>query len=579
MEPLNYFRQTHSATHKQYEVLRAFFLENMTAEEVAEIFDYSPITIYSLVKDFRKRLKTELPESLFFKQPKKGRAFRKDRSKLFTLIIALRKKNFAVPDIKAILDAQNILVSEGTIFQILRQDGFARLPRRDKVTRTQMELPKIKAKKSEPLDLSDERFSSSEAGLLCLLPYLKKYFIDRVIEESSFPETAGIDRRASIYAFLALKLSHVRRYSVDDMWCMDRGLGLFAGLNVLPKTAWFSSYSHRVTREMNRTFLRALHCLWQEHQLLGDTINLDFTTIPYWGENSHLENNWSGKQHQALASILAVLAQDPDSGIIDYGDTDVLHKNKPAVVLEFLDFYKEGYPASDQLKYLVFDSKFTTYENLRKLDDNGIKFITIRRRGKNIVEAINELPASKMKRIRVPCAGNKSRLLAVYDDKVKLKKYGDIRQIVITGHGKIKPALIITNDEDLPVAAIVRKYCRRWLVEKGISEQIEFFHLNRVSSSMVIKVDFDLTMTILAHNVYRLLAMDLERYSHLTAISLYEKFIMNSGEVIIEDDVITVKLKKKRNLPAVLMTMKNYENIRYPLLSNKRLVFEGATIS
>ena len=148
MEPLQYFQKIHSATHKQYETLRAFFPENMTAEDVAEKFGYSPATIYSLVKDFRRRLKTESPESLFFKQPKKGRAFRRDRDKLTTLVIALRKKNFSVPDIKAILDAQGMTVSEGTILQILRQDGFARLPRRDKQIRAQVELPKLEARKS-----------------------------------------------------------------------------------------------------------------------------------------------------------------------------------------------------------------------------------------------------------------------------------------------------------------------------------------------------------------------------------------------------------------------------------------------
>ncbi len=93
---------------------------------------------------------------------------------------------------------------------------------------------------------------------------------------------------------------------------------------------------------------------------------------------------------------------------------------------------------------------------------------------------------------------------------------------------------------------------------------MEFFHLNRVSSSMVIKVDFDLTMTILANNMYRLLAFDLERYSHMTSNSLYEKFIMNSGEVIIGENEIGVKLKKKRNLPAVLTAMKPYEEQTYP---------------
>ena len=70
-----------------------------------------------------------------------------------------------------------------------------------------------------------------------------------------------------------------------------------------------------------------------------------------------------------------------------------------------------------------------------------------------------------------------------------------IKQISIKGHGKIKSAIIITNDFDIKIEDIVRKYARRWIVEKENSEQIAFFHLNNVSSSMVIKVDFDLTMT------------------------------------------------------------------------------------
>jgi len=97
---------------------------------------------------------------------------------------------------------------------------------------------------------------------------------------------------------------------------MDRGIGLFAGLNVLPKTAWFSSYSSAITRSTNVSFLKSLHSNWISHGLLSDTINLDFTAIPYWGDDEHLENNWSGKRNKALPSIQAVLAQDPESGLL-----------------------------------------------------------------------------------------------------------------------------------------------------------------------------------------------------------------------------------------------------------------------
>jgi hypothetical protein len=66
----------------------------------------------------------------------------------------------------------------------------------------------------------------------------------------------------------------------------------------------------------------------------------------------------------------------------------------------------------------------------------------------------------------------------------------------------------------LQVQLIIRKYARRWMVGKTISEQINFFHINLVSSTMVIKVDFDLTMSIIAHNLYRLFANELGRYSN-----------------------------------------------------------------
>jgi len=180
----------------------------------------------------------------------------------------------------------------------------------------------------------------------------------------------------------------------------------------------------------------------------------------------------------------------------------------------------------------------------------------------------------------VEAAGNKKRTIKVFEEYVNLKGYEEkIRQINITGHGKIKPAIIIANDFDMPIESIVRKYTKRWIVEKTISEQISFFHLNNVSSSMVIKVDFDLTMSILTHNLYRLFARDLNRYSHLSDQSIYEKFIENGADIKIGNELIEIKYKKKRNLPLILETMGRYENQRYRWLANKKIKFIGTTYS
>ena len=578
MTPFDFFSSSHSIAQKQYEALRMYFLEKKTAREVAPIFGYSYRGFTTIISMFVKKLKENTPDQLFFAKPLKGRPVSDSVNNAEESVVALRKKNYSVDDIKVVMDSQGFQISPKTIYNILSSNGFSKLPRRLKADKQTLESPGIEAPKSIRLEFGCENFKSTSAGLLCFLPYINKYGIDKLIEESSYPQTECINRLSSILSFLALKLSNVRRYTADNLWCMDRGMGLFAGLNVLPKAAWFTSYSDRVTSEMNHEFLARLHSLWISNSLLNDTANLDFTTIPYWGDADHLENNWSGKRTKALQSMLAVLAHDPDSGIIDYGNANVLHENESAIVLEYLDFYTLN--NNQKLQYLIFDSKFTNYQNLNQLNKKAIKFITIRRKGKNMVERLDKLPANLWKSKRIETGDNKHRTLKVFEETVKLKDYeGPVRQISITGNGRIKSGIIITNDFELNIEVIVRKYARRWLIEKTISQQIEFFHLNHVSSSMVIKVDFDLTMSLLAFNLYRLMALDFTRYEHLTAQTMYEKFIINDGDITIDDQSITVCLKKKRNLPLVLEKMKSFSSKKYSWLNNKKLIFNGATCS
>jgi len=578
MTPEEYFEFHQSISKKRYDALHDYYVNKQPAAEMAKKHGYQLSTFYSLTRDFRKYLKEEHREDFFFKDAVLGRKPRKQDG-LKELVISLRKQNHSIEEIVSIAQSMSYKVSYWPVYQILHHAGFACLPRRSAVQKKQLSLVPMKAPVAEQLELKPEKFQSSHTGLLAFLPIIYKYGIHRLIECSDYPFTKTVNRLSSILCFLALKLSGIKRYSHDDLWCVDRGTGFFAGLTVLPKAAWFSSYSSRVEPQMNLSFLKALHQRWCEHGLLSDTTNLDFTTIPYWGDDQHLENNWSGKRGKALSSMLAVLAQDSDNGIIDYGNCNVMHKNESSIVLEYLDFYQSTPKGIKDLKYLIFDSKFTNYQNLSKLDDRQIKFITIRRRGEKILEEIQK--NTKWKTVRVEASGLKKRTLKICDKNINLQGYKDektgksklIRQIIITGHGKIKPAIILTNDFDLSVEAVVRKYCRRWLVEKGIAEQIDFFHLNRVSSSMVIKVDFDMVMTILAHNLYRLLAMEFDRYQHMSDERIYNKFIVNSGEIAIEQDEVRINLKKKRELPQVLEFVKKSCNERYPWLDNKMLNF------
>ena len=574
----DFFATPYSSSHRQYEALRAYYVEGLPASVAADKFGYSYAGFRVMLHKVKKKISgdTEQFSRYFFNQRTVGRKPKLEKNQTDELIIQLRKKYLSVPDIKSILDTLEYSVSETYIYKVLTSNGFARLPRRNQEVKTQvLSNASLKAPQSVKIDFVPESFRANNLGILCLIPYIERYEIDKILNDSEYPETKAIDRTSSLLSFIALKLSNVKRYSRDDIWCMDRGLGLFARLNVLPKAAWFSSYSHRVTRNMNLDLLRKLHQVWLEHNLLSDTINLDFTTIPYWGDDSHLENNWSGTRHQSMASILAVLAQDPDTGIITYGDTNIRHENKNQVVLEFLDFYAEQ--SDIKPRYLVFDSKFTIYKNLGLLNQKGIKFLTIRRRGKNIIDELNELPLSDWSKVRVQDSTGKGRVISVNDQIISLKDYGgELRQVAIAGHGRIKPALIITNDFELTCSEVIRKYARRWLVEKDISQQIEFFHFNRISSSMVIKVDFDLTMSILANNLLRLFAADLQGgYSRLTPESLYSKFLQNSGRVKISNSQIEIMLHKKRNLPAILSATQKFREKPSRIFYGRRLIISG----
>ncbi len=578
LEPGEYFGNPENTYHRQYRAMLDFFHHKMSAHEVAAKHGYAVITIYSMSRDLKAKLIFSL-EDPYFKTVTLGRRLLDEDGTLTAMIVALRKKYMSVPEIKTVLEAADVNVSLLYIDAVLKKEGFARLPRRDRETKREieMEIPeKLLAEKTRLLYFRRERFTSQLAGLLCFLPFVKSYGLDQVIANSTYPETEQLDRATSIYAFLALKLSSIKRYSADDLWCMDRGMGLFAGLNVLPKAAWFSSYSSAVRREMNIDFLKKLYQIWQANGMLSDTANLDFTTVPYWGEADALENNWSGKRGKALASVLALLVQDPDTGIICYGDMTLRHANQDDAILEFLDFHREGAPGT--LKYLVFDSKATTYQNLNRLNREQIKFVTIRRRGASLVERIDRINSSEWQKIRIKRANGKGRNVKIFEEKAKLKDYEEpIRQIYLSSHGKIKPAIIITNDFDSAAEEILRKYSKCWLVEKEIAEHVDFFHFNRNSSSMVIKVDFDLTMTILAHNLYRLFAKDLQGYAHCDAATIFDMFISNAGDIEVDDRFIRVKLKRKRHLPMLLEHLDQVANLKIPWLNGRKVVFSAAT--
>jgi hypothetical protein len=546
----DFFSKPKNTEHRRYEALRAFFIGELSANEAAKKFGFSK----AYFKKIRYLYSTMIKNGNypFFNQKKKGPKNRSTNEKIVEQIVELRKKNHSVGDIKTILDSLKNPLALATINNILKDQGFAPLPRRTRKERYAITIPeKLKAPVCQPLELEDEEFNTEKcAGVLVFLPLIEEMGITKAIENPNFPHTSVLNALSSVLSFLALKLIGNCRLSHDQNWNLDRSLGLFAGLNVLPKNSTLSSYSYRISRAQNRELLIKLSRIFKDEELENGEFNLDFKAIPHWGDESILEKNWAGSRSKAIKSLLALIVQDPDTGLISYTNAEIKHKNQSEAVIEFVDFWKEGRGVCP--KMLVFDSKFTTYHHLSELNSSNIKFLTIRRRGKKLKEKVYSIPESEWKYIRVYTSSSrkKYKTIRVNESYAKLRNYnGEVRQFIITNHGRPQPTFMVTNDFKSAIGSLIKKYARRWLVEQEIAEQVQFFHLNQPSSSIVVKVDFDLTISLVAHNLYRVLAKNLPGFENCTASTIWRNFLENGAKITVAGDDIEVAFKKKTHLP------------------------------
>jgi len=578
----DFFLKPEQPFHRRYEALRAFYVENKAARQVAELFGFSENYFNKLRSYFHQTLKQgKMPN--IFAAPTPGRNPKAVELDDKQQVISLRKMNHSIVDIKAILDAKNIRLSQNQIEKILKADGFARLHRRSKSEKSQVEVPdKIKPPKCRQLTnldfLHSQRFDTRYGGVFLFLPLMEQLNLTKLIAESDYPATEQLSNLNYILSFLFLKLIDKKRLSHVHQLSLDRGAGLFAGLNVLPKSSSLSSYSYKTTRPMNRLFLKSLFGSIQKTYPFSGEVNLDFTAIPHWGDASVLERNWSGKRHTMLKSILALVCQDPVSGFPIYSDAEVKHRSKDSEVLAFVDFWRES--SQQPLKCLIFDSKFTTYENLSKLNHDGIKFITLRRRGSSLIQNAWQLPADQWVTIKIDNPKRKHSSPKVYESEISLKGYdGTLRQLIVTNTGREKPSFIITNDFEKPIKEVLLKYSRRWLVEKSIAEQIDFFHMNLVGSSIVVKVDFDLTMTLLAYSLYKMLAKNLIGFEMSTARNLFFDFIDNGAAVEIINKTMFVSLRKKVHNSIVFESEIFKQPATIPWLENLKVVFDSQNTS
>jgi hypothetical protein len=186
--------------------------------------------------------------------------------------------------------------------------------------------------------------------------------------------------------------------------------------------------------------------------------------------------------------------------------------------LEFLAYWKRINRGPDPT--LVFDSRFTTYENLSALNAQDIRFITLRRRGKRLVEQVKTL--KPWNKIHLNTVKRKYPNPLVHESTISLNSYeGLLRQVIVKGNGREKPTFLISNDFDCPIELLVGNYSRRWRVENAIAEAVKFFSLNTLSSPILVKVHSDVVMTMIADSLDTMLAQKLRGFKECDAPKIF----------------------------------------------------------
>jgi hypothetical protein len=358
---------------------------------------------------------------------------------------------------------------------------------------------------------------------------------------------------------------------------LDEGLALFAGLNAIPKRSFLTEYSCRITParypRLMRHWFDAMSGLGLEH---GSSFDLDFHTIPFHGEDALVEKHYVSKRSRRQKGILAFLAQDGEKRFFCYANSDLRKDQQDDEILQFVRFWKQR--TGKLPEELIFDSKLTTYANLDKLntwDRQGVKFITLRRRGPQLVHELLARPRSAWRQITLEGVSRIYKTPRILDEQVTLTGYsGPIRQIAITDLGHEEPTLLLTNQLRRSPAKLIERYARRMLIENNIEDGVSFFHIDALSSAVALKVNCDLQLTLMASGLYRYLGQRLGNgYEAAKSRHIFQDFIDATAAIGIDERTICVRFQKRAHNPLLVAAGFDKTDTPIPWLGNRRLQF------
>ena len=349
---------------------------------------------------------------------------------------------------------------------------------------------------------------------------------------------------------LALKLWSIERKSHVMSLAADEGLALFTGLNAIPKKSYLSEYSSRVTPARTTQLLAAWHEQVSGSGLFsGESFNLDFHSVPYYGEAPVIERHYVSMRSRRQSSVLVFLAQDADGRAFCYSNADLRKGEEAEEIFRFISFWERTHGKLP--RHLVFDSRLTTYAHLARLDKIGIDFITLRRRSPNILKEIVNLPRSAWRVVELDVPTRKYRFPRVYEQKVTLADC-ELRQLFIQDLGHDEPTLLLTNQKRTSCKQLITRYAQRMLIENALSDAVRFFHMDALSSTVGLKVDFDMALLVVASGLYRLLARRMRGYSDAQARHIFRDLVDMPADINISEHQVEVSFHRRSHLPIII---------------------------
>lgn len=198
-EPARRFLEPATPTHRQYEALRAYFVEGLPSHAVAQRFGYTPGSFRVLCHQCRHN-----PQRSFFLSPQQGPRNAPKRDLVHDQVIAWRKQNFSIYDISEALKVEGQQLSPVAVSLLLKAEGFARLPRRADDERPAPPRPPTAAVADvRRLDLRPRQVRTKFGGLLLFVPYLAAIPLDALLHEAALPGSPKIPPAQAMRALLA----------------------------------------------------------------------------------------------------------------------------------------------------------------------------------------------------------------------------------------------------------------------------------------------------------------------------------------------------------------------------------------